>query len=107
MATRIQDAFTVGKLMALGLIIVVGMVQICNGNASEPATQESHPMNQKVTTEPDCVICLLRELRGADSSRGLLPGQDAVGGPDRPGLPAGLLRLQRLEFSQLRHRGGG
>lgn len=32
MATRIQDAFTVGKLMALGLIIVVGLVQICNGN---------------------------------------------------------------------------
>lgn len=32
MATRIQDVFTVGKLMALGLIIVVGLVQICNGN---------------------------------------------------------------------------
>lgn len=31
MATRIQDVFTVGKLMALGLIIVVGLVQICNG----------------------------------------------------------------------------
>uniref|UniRef100_A0A4W6ED44 Solute carrier family 7 member 10 n=1 Tax=Lates calcarifer TaxID=8187 RepID=A0A4W6ED44_LATCA len=32
MATRIQDVFTVGKLMALGLIIVVGLVQIFNGN---------------------------------------------------------------------------
>ncbi|GAA6227722.1 asc-type amino acid transporter 1-like [Lates japonicus] len=32
MATRIQDIFTVGKLMALGLIIVVGLVQIFNGN---------------------------------------------------------------------------
>uniref|UniRef100_A0A672FSR0 Asc-type amino acid transporter 1-like n=1 Tax=Salarias fasciatus TaxID=181472 RepID=A0A672FSR0_SALFA len=32
MATRIQDVFTVGKLMALGLIIIVGLVQICNGN---------------------------------------------------------------------------
>ncbi|XP_058501292.1 asc-type amino acid transporter 1 isoform X2 [Solea solea] len=31
-ATRIQDIFTVGKLMALGLIIVVGLVQIFNGN---------------------------------------------------------------------------
>lgn len=31
MATRIQDIFTVGKLMALGLIIVVGLVQICKG----------------------------------------------------------------------------
>uniref|UniRef100_A0A674AWY9 Solute carrier family 7 member 10 n=1 Tax=Salmo trutta TaxID=8032 RepID=A0A674AWY9_SALTR len=32
MATRIQDVFTVGKLAALGLIIVVGLVQICKGN---------------------------------------------------------------------------
>lgn len=32
MATRIQDVFTVGKLMALGLIIMVGLVQIFNGN---------------------------------------------------------------------------
>uniref|UniRef100_H3CFW5 Solute carrier family 7 member 10 n=1 Tax=Tetraodon nigroviridis TaxID=99883 RepID=H3CFW5_TETNG len=31
MATRIQDIFTVGKLMALGLIIVVGLVEICKG----------------------------------------------------------------------------
>uniref|UniRef100_A0A667YEA1 Solute carrier family 7 member 10 n=1 Tax=Myripristis murdjan TaxID=586833 RepID=A0A667YEA1_9TELE len=31
LATRIQDIFTVGKLMALGLIIVVGLVQIFNG----------------------------------------------------------------------------
>lgn len=32
LATRIQDVFTVGKLMALGLIIVVGLVQIFKGN---------------------------------------------------------------------------
>lgn len=32
MATRIQDIFTVGKLMALGLIIVVGLIEICKGN---------------------------------------------------------------------------
>ncbi|KAJ8248984.1 hypothetical protein GJAV_G00229900 [Gymnothorax javanicus] len=31
-ATRIQDVFTVGKLLALGLIIVVGMVQIGRGH---------------------------------------------------------------------------
>ncbi|KAG5839239.1 solute carrier family 7 member 10a [Anguilla rostrata] len=31
-ATRIQDVFTVGKLLALGLIIVVGLVQICQGH---------------------------------------------------------------------------
>lgn len=30
-ATRIQDVFTVGKLLALALIIVVGLVQICRG----------------------------------------------------------------------------
>jgi len=29
--TRIQDVFTVGKLLALVLIIVVGMVQIVKG----------------------------------------------------------------------------
>uniref|UniRef100_A0A8C5GP68 Asc-type amino acid transporter 1-like n=1 Tax=Gouania willdenowi TaxID=441366 RepID=A0A8C5GP68_GOUWI len=32
MATRIQDIFTVGKLMALGLIIVVGLIQVFHGN---------------------------------------------------------------------------
>uniref|UniRef100_A0A8C9SNS0 Solute carrier family 7 member 10 n=1 Tax=Scleropages formosus TaxID=113540 RepID=A0A8C9SNS0_SCLFO len=31
-ATRIQDVFTVGKLLALGLIIVVGLVQLCKGH---------------------------------------------------------------------------
>ncbi|XP_045073448.1 asc-type amino acid transporter 1-like [Coregonus clupeaformis] len=31
-ATRIQDVFTVGKLLALGLIIMVGLVQICRGH---------------------------------------------------------------------------
>lgn len=30
-ATRIQDVFTIGKLLALVLIIVVGLVQICKG----------------------------------------------------------------------------
>lgn len=30
-ATRIQDVFTVGKLLALALIIIVGLVQICRG----------------------------------------------------------------------------
>lgn len=30
-ATRVQDIFTAGKLLALGLIIVMGIVQICRG----------------------------------------------------------------------------
>nr|XP_028596211.1 asc-type amino acid transporter 1 isoform X2 [Podarcis muralis] len=34
-ATRIQDIFTAGKLLALGLIIVVGFVQIFKGNYEE------------------------------------------------------------------------
>ncbi|XP_036432134.1 asc-type amino acid transporter 1 [Colossoma macropomum] len=32
LATRIQDIFTVGKLLALGLIIAVGLLQIYKGN---------------------------------------------------------------------------
>ncbi|CAM9257969.1 unnamed protein product, partial [Lampetra fluviatilis] len=32
-ATRVQDLFTAGKLLALGLIIVVGFVQICRGES--------------------------------------------------------------------------
>lgn len=30
-ATRIQDVFTAGKLLALALIIVIGIVQVCKG----------------------------------------------------------------------------
>lgn len=30
-ATWVQDVFTAGKLLALGLIIVMGFVQMCNG----------------------------------------------------------------------------
>lgn len=33
LATRIQDIFTVGKLLALGLIIVVGLHQIYEGKS--------------------------------------------------------------------------
>ncbi|KAL7876439.1 hypothetical protein AOLI_G00114020 [Acnodon oligacanthus] len=31
-ATRVQDIFTAGKLLALGLIIIMGIVQICKGH---------------------------------------------------------------------------
>ncbi|KAH0619583.1 hypothetical protein JD844_000308, partial [Phrynosoma platyrhinos] len=34
-ATRIQDVFTAGKLLALGLIIIVGFIQIFKGNYEE------------------------------------------------------------------------
>lgn len=34
-ATRVQDIFTAGKLLALGLIIIMGIVQICKGKLAE------------------------------------------------------------------------
>lgn len=37
-ATRIQDVFTVGKLLALVLIIVVGLVQICKGKRAHASS---------------------------------------------------------------------
>ncbi|TWW75343.1 Large neutral amino acids transporter small subunit 2 L-type amino acid transporter 2 [Takifugu flavidus] len=39
LAKRIQDVFTVGKLMALGLIIVVGLIEICKGKYEVLAAQ--------------------------------------------------------------------
>lgn len=33
-ATRVQDVFTAGKLLALALIIIMGFVQICKGGFS-------------------------------------------------------------------------
>lgn len=52
MATRIQDVFTVGKLMALGLIIVVGLVQICNGNIFS-LSHKAFPLFQAIKTQTD------------------------------------------------------
>lgn len=34
-ATRVQDIFTAGKLLALALIIIMGIVQICKGKLAE------------------------------------------------------------------------
>lgn len=34
-ATRVQDMFTAGKLLALGLIIIMGIVQICKGKLNQ------------------------------------------------------------------------
>nr|XP_055057539.1 large neutral amino acids transporter small subunit 2 [Misgurnus anguillicaudatus] len=44
-ATRVQDVFTAGKLLALGLIIIMGIVQICKGHFYwlEPANA-FHPL---------------------------------------------------------------
>ncbi|XP_068168744.1 asc-type amino acid transporter 1 [Antennarius striatus] len=46
MATRIQDIFTVGKLMALGLIIMVGLVQIYNGKYEALTPQVAFSMDR-------------------------------------------------------------
>ncbi|XP_014881618.1 asc-type amino acid transporter 1-like isoform X1 [Poecilia latipinna] len=46
MATRIQDIFTVGKLMALCLIIVVGLVQIFDGNYEALTTKVVFSMDK-------------------------------------------------------------
>ena len=36
-ATRVQDIFTAGKLLALALIIIMGIVQICKGKLADAA----------------------------------------------------------------------
>ncbi|XP_058623116.1 asc-type amino acid transporter 1 isoform X3 [Onychostoma macrolepis] len=46
LATRIQDAFTVGKLLALGLIIIVGLVQIFGGNYESLTPQVAFTFNK-------------------------------------------------------------
>ncbi|KAJ0029267.1 hypothetical protein NQD34_004264 [Periophthalmus magnuspinnatus] len=49
MATRIQDIFTVGKLAALGLIIVVGLVQICHGHYETLTPQVAFTFDKTVS----------------------------------------------------------
>uniref|UniRef100_A0A8C2BT04 Solute carrier family 7 member 10b n=1 Tax=Cyprinus carpio TaxID=7962 RepID=A0A8C2BT04_CYPCA len=46
LATRIQDTFTVGKLLALGLIITVGLVQIFGGNYESLTPQVAFMFNK-------------------------------------------------------------
>ncbi|XP_073688036.1 asc-type amino acid transporter 1 [Garra rufa] len=46
LATRIQDVFTVGKLLALGLIITVGLVQIFGGNYESLTPQVAFMFNK-------------------------------------------------------------
>lgn len=41
-ATRVQDMFTAGKLLALALIIIMGIVQICKGEFPGPAPPRMH-----------------------------------------------------------------
>lgn len=41
-ATRVQDVFTAGKLLALALIIIMGIVQICKGKFQRPGLSLFH-----------------------------------------------------------------
>lgn len=94
--------------MALGLIIMVGLVQICNGTLPQPVNLNpplASPGGEGKNTQTSGLPS--RELRGPDPPGGLRHGEDAIGGSDRSGLPAGVLRLQRLELPQLCHGGGG
>lgn len=40
-ATRVQDIFTAGKLLALALIIIMGIVQICKGKHRHLCSQNA------------------------------------------------------------------
>ncbi|KAI4582955.1 hypothetical protein MJG53_008168 [Ovis ammon polii x Ovis aries] len=60
-ATRVQDIFTAGKLLALGLIIIMGVVQICKGQYFwlEPTNAFDH------FQEPDIGLIALAFLQGS------------------------------------------
>ncbi|XP_014381668.1 large neutral amino acids transporter small subunit 2 isoform X2 [Alligator sinensis] len=60
-ATRVQDIFTAGKLLALGLIIVMGIVQICRG---EYFWLEPHNAFEFFQT-PDVGLVALAFLQGS------------------------------------------
>ena len=60
LATRIQDIFTVGKLLALGLIIVVGLVEIFKGQFVHLTLTCVMPVCWKrLTLSVDKCTCLL------------------------------------------------
>ncbi|XP_060001526.1 large neutral amino acids transporter small subunit 2 isoform X2 [Lagenorhynchus albirostris] len=60
-ATRVQDVFTAGKLLALGLIIVMGVVQICKGQYFWLEPKNAFENFQ----EPDIGLIALAFLQGS------------------------------------------
>ncbi|XP_027698976.1 large neutral amino acids transporter small subunit 2 isoform X1 [Vombatus ursinus] len=60
-ATRVQDVFTAGKLLALGLIIVMGIVQICKGQYFWLEPKNAFENFQK----PDIGLIALAFLQGS------------------------------------------
>uniref|UniRef100_A0A8C5FJM3 Solute carrier family 7 member 8a n=1 Tax=Gadus morhua TaxID=8049 RepID=A0A8C5FJM3_GADMO len=45
-ATRVQDMFTAGKLLALALIIIMGIVQICKGRPTKEPANAFEPFQE-------------------------------------------------------------
>uniref|UniRef100_A0A8C2R4B9 Solute carrier family 7 member 8 n=1 Tax=Capra hircus TaxID=9925 RepID=A0A8C2R4B9_CAPHI len=60
-ATRVQDIFTAGKLLALGLIIIMGVVQICKGQYFWLEPKNAFDNFQ----EPDIGLIALAFLQGS------------------------------------------
>ncbi|XP_044130409.1 large neutral amino acids transporter small subunit 2 [Bufo gargarizans] len=60
-ATRVQDIFTAGKLLALGLIIIMGFVQICKGEYFWLEPKNAFENFQ----EPDIGLIALAFLQGS------------------------------------------
>lgn len=60
-ATRVQDIFTAGKLLALGLIIIMGVVQICKGEYFWLEPKNAFEFFQK----PDVGLVALAFLQGS------------------------------------------
>ncbi|XP_040287131.1 large neutral amino acids transporter small subunit 2-like [Bufo bufo] len=60
-ATRVQDIFTAGKLLALGLIIIMGLVQICKGEYFWLEPKNAFENFQ----EPDIGLIALAFLQGS------------------------------------------
>lgn len=60
-ATRVQDIFTAGKLLALGLIIIMGFVQVCRGHYYWLEPKNAFQMWQK----PEVGLVALAFLQGS------------------------------------------
>lgn len=65
-----QDVFTAGKLLALALIIIMGIVQICKGKltvticATWPRLFSAHPAEKIAPLAPGDILTGVSELFG-------------------------------------------
>lgn len=69
-ATRVQDVFTTGKLLALALIIIMGIVQICKGKLTVaicvtwPRLLSAHPAKKIAPLAPGDILAGVSEFFG-------------------------------------------